>query len=113
HGRSIGGRGNKRTPPLSPFHQSGFEREAQRQTRACGELAGEPFRLLFTLGLPLERTRLGKHVAEHLRMLKPYESSLQSAQARAADNCLRRTVGRAVVNARPGNNLLSQKVGVR
>src|SRR5882762_10514428 len=100
------------TPPPGPFQQSGFEREAQRQTRASGELAVQPLVLLFAIGLPRESTRLGKHVAENLRVLKPYESRLQSAQTGAADDCLIRAVGRMVVSARPGNNLLSQKVNV-
>src|SRR6185295_4367327 len=103
----------KVTPPPGPFQKSGFEGESQRQTRAGGELAIQPFPLLFAIGLPPEITRLGKHVAENLRMLKPYASGLQSAQARAADDCVLRTVSRMVVNARPGNNLLSQKIGVR
>src|SRR2546423_3954044 len=79
HGRSIGRRRNKRTPPPGPFQQSGFEREAQRQTGTGGELALQPLVLPFAIGLPRERTRLGKHVAENLRVLKPYESRLQSA----------------------------------
>src|SRR5207302_4138864 len=112
HGRSIGRRRNKRTPPPGPFQQSGFEREAQRQTRAGGELAVQPLVLLFSIGLPRESTRLGKHVAENLRVLKPYKSRLQSAQARAADDRLVRAAGRVVVGARPGNNLLGQKVSV-
>src|SRR5438105_6742590 len=111
HGRSIGRRRNKRTPPPGAFQQSGFEREAQRKTRAGGELAVQPLVLLFAIGLPRESTRLGKHVAENLRVLKPYKSRLQSAQARAADDRSLRAVGRVVVSARPGNNLLSQKVG--
>src|SRR2546425_7399187 len=112
HGRSTGRRRNKRTPPPGPFQQSGFEREAQRQTRAGCELAVQPLVLLVAIGLPRESTRLGKHVAENLPVLKPYESRLQAAQARAADDCMLRTVGRVVVSARPGNNLLSQKGGV-
>ena len=112
HGRSIWRRRNKRTPPPSPFQQSGFEREAQRQTRAGGELAVQPFVLLFAIGLPRESTRLGKHVAENLRVLEPDESGLQSALARAADDRLLRAIGRVVVSARPGNNLLGQKVRV-
>src|SRR5258708_2957415 len=112
HGRSIGRRRNKRTPPPGPFQQSGFEREAQRQTRAGGELAVQPLVLLFAIRLPRESTRLGKHVAENLRVLEPYESRLQSPQARAADDCLLRAVSRVVVSARPGNNLLSQEIGV-
>src|SRR5437016_13863663 len=112
YGRSIGRRRNKRTPPPGPFQQSGFEREAQRQTGAGGELAVQPLELLFAIGLPRESSRLGKHVAKNLRVLEPYESRLQSAQARAADDRLLRAVGRVVVSATPGNNLLSQKVGV-
>src|ERR1041385_8070430 len=45
-------------------------------------------------------------------MFQPHERGLQSTQARAADDCLLRAVGRVVVGARPGNNLLGQKVGV-
>src|SRR2546421_13098101 len=76
HGRSIGRRRNKRMPPPGPFQQSGFEREAQRQTRAGGELAVQPLVLLFAIGLPRESTRLEKPVAKNLRVLKPYESRL-------------------------------------
>src|SRR5436190_23616018 len=57
--RRVGYFSHQLTPPPRSFQQSSFEGEAQRQTRAGGELAVQPLRLLFVIGLPLESTRLG------------------------------------------------------